>query len=340
MYPEYFDSVHNVWYPYRYDGDTIMYNQRTYTSGIPATDDDGKDMSGVTSVDRPHTVATTFTSFGGGEEINYGSGEPSVTGLLYNVGPTSVTRYGTRIYQREDGSWPKAGDEDDSEYLTTWNMRTTGTFTTTVDSTAWKLIAYSVNNRYDLPGEAKPIVANSNNQYVVAAAEIPAGSMLYMWYERKKFNVEYWDGDKEVDKEAIYYEKVVKDSPDHKLNVVPDNPDPAKLRFVGCSELPDQHTDENLTDFDFEMPSKTVKVYAVWAPIRYRVILDLAAEDATMSDQQAREFTIDYLDTLDSTYMMAAKREGYTIKGWYRNNGIEWNFENAVTLTLADDADA
>ena len=339
MYPEYFDTEHNVWWPYQYDGDTIMYNQRTYTSGIPATDDNGQDTSGLTSVDRPNTVATSFTSFGGGEEVNFGSGEPSTTALLYNVGETSITRTGQRIYQREDGTWPKTGDSDDEEYTSTWNMRTTGTFTTTVDSTAWRLIAYSVNNRYDEPGEAKPITANSNNQYTVPKAEIPAGSVLYMYYERKRFNVEYWDGDKQIDSEGIYYEKVVKDSPDHKTNVVPENSDPAKKLFVGWSELPDQHTDENLTDFDFKMPSRTVKVYAAWAPVRYRVILNLGADDATISDSQARDFTIDYLDTIDPTLMMAAKREGYTIKGWYRNNGIEWNFENAMTLTLADNPD-
>lgn len=338
MYEEYVHDGYND--PYEYAGDTIMYNQRTYTSGIPAVDDNGKDMSGVTSVDRPRTVAGGVSSFMGGDEVDFGSGEPKETGLLYNVGPISKTRTGVRIFQTEDGEWLPEEEVMDSKYCSPWDMRTTGTLTMTVDSTAYKLISYSVNNFYQDPTEAKPVTADSKNKYTIAAAEIPAGSTSYYYYQRKKFNVEYWDGDEQVDSEAIYYQKNVKDSPDHKTNVVPENKNPAKYKFVGWSLMPDQTNDQNLTDFDFEMSSKTVKVYAVWAPIRYRVQLDLGAEDATMSDQQAREFTIDYMDTIASTYMQAATRPGYVLKGWYRSNGVIWNYDNGMTLALADDADS
>ena len=338
MYPEYEGKI------YRFDGDFVGYNLNTYTSGIPEKDDNGVPLSEEArkTLYRPQTMATGgFTSFGGGDEVNFSSGNEEETGLIYNVGELAITRTALYIYQTEDGEWPAADGSMDEKYTRVWNMRTTGTASLNIIGTTFTLIAYDVNQRWESPDFATYKVSpNATNKLTIPKAQIPAGSQTFIYYLRHKFNVEYWDGDTKVASESIYYQKAVKDSPDHLTDVVPNNPDPAKYKFVGWSLYEDKHSAADVTDFDFEMPSKTVKVYAVWAEVRYRVVLDTGADDAEMDERQERDFTTDYQDTLDPTFMMAATRMGHTLKGWYRNNGVVWNFANGMTLTLADDPSA
>ena len=115
-------------------------------------------------------------------------------------------------------------------------------------------------------------------------------------------------------------------------------------------------TDDDTKVYRMEtMPDKNVNAYPIWIHDRLVVHLDLGAYDslnheewyssegldantpATMSSEQARQFTVDLNEQVRMGNLVEATREGYQLIGWYTQNGTPWNGEWGVTPWYCDE---
>ncbi|MBQ2202624.1 MAG: InlB B-repeat-containing protein, partial [Clostridia bacterium] len=89
--------------------------------------------------------------------------------------------------------------------------------------------------------------------------------------------------------------------------------------------------------FSFEgatMPAGVKRVYAKWSPMRFRVILDLNASDATFATGgQAATFRVDYLEQIQQSAVAGATRPGYSLAGWYLDPDftVPFSFTEGIT---------
>lgn len=96
---------------------------------------------------------------------------------------------------------------------------------------------------------------------------------------------------------------------------------------------------ENLIEWaNLTMPGGTLNVYPIWVRDRLNVKLNLD-DDAGIDESQSKDFNVDIDEKLQMNKMNAATREGYTLDGWYTQNGVKWNADYGVTPEYCDKND-
>ena len=211
-----------------------------------------------------------------------------------------------------------------------------------IDSTlflGFKLYGY--NTRYNstsgtywnLTNTASEPYEISYDDIYESGYSVPYGH-LYVFYNRNQWNFTYYSDNSEVKTERVYYQGSLSEL----ASYVPTN-GPEGYYFDGWYADPGFDTP---FDFNSTMPNSNVSVYAKWSLKRYRVVLDYnGGDNITFPGNQADSFRLDYGEQVREASIMAAKREGYILLGWfYRENGTgaekEFSFSMGAHDEMAD----
>ncbi len=141
---------------------------------------------------------------------------------------------------------------------------------------------------------ADPAFSAGNDQ-----ASIPTSKVNNLYYNRNSYTLIYWDGDEHVATSApIPYEASLagQDLPASSVNW--GERDTTHYTFEGWFE------DASLTqafDFNGKMPAANKTVYAKWAPVKYKVIID--PNGGTLQSGDATWFYLDYDEKVDEYFV-------------------------------------
>lgn len=166
---------------------------------------------------------------------------------------------------------------------------------------------------------------------------IGSGGHAYFYYARNKWNFEFESNNSTVKTESIYWESSLSDL----ASYVPTN-GPEGCYFDGWYADPGLGTEFN---FSQEMPNNSVRVYAKWTMLRFRVVCDptggetgVQPSDITFPGNQATTFRVDYGEVVQGSSLDNAERAGYTLLGWFLDPEftIPFNFGHPITDEIAD----
>lgn len=252
--------------------------------------------------------------------------------------------------QNADGSWPSQASD-------------TGSGSSGVDK-------FNFSEKYDnFNVVSYKLNSNGNDGDTGSWTDTKAGnsvsmsrsSSLGIRYERKRYNIEFFNGNTHLDSSDVskLYEASLSDVSEPKDLTYPGNSDDAShYEFVGWfadpqlttyvsfgSGLSDQEKSDlqakypSITNFvTYEtMPGHNLPVYAGWKAKRYHVTLDV--NGGTLPDGTSADFYVDYKEQLSSNLQTLPKRDGYEFLGWMVKNsdgtmGNAWNFDAGVDRNL------
>ena len=162
-------------------------------------------------------------------------------------------------------------------------------------------------------------------------------TQLTFKYARNKWNFVYESNNHDSKTESVFFQKSLSDL----ASYVPTD-GPRGCYFDGWYADPGFDTPFN---FDQEMPNHSVRIYAKWTLMRFRVVLDPTGGDPNVTSAdvtfpggtQATTFRLNYGEQVQGSSINNAQRQGYTLLGWYLDPEYTqpFNFGQPITDAVA-----
>ena len=333
-----------------YDGNTLatLYYDGVTFAGLLPGDTLTVTADGAFTDPEPgdgKTVLISGLTLGGSSAGNYRlaeTGQQSATTANITA-KTPDNRPGAKVYavrQNADGSW------DNNPTL--------------LEELVFGALSYLAAERY--AAEGFYMVSYSLGAYADEAGRTAASAGenvplsgdnqdLYLYYARQTFELVFYsdsDGKTVAKTYRVAYGAALSGYAGETL------PERQDYTFAGWASAPNQTSyankngvvNETVIDWGAEtMPAETKHVYPVWVHDRLNIRLDLGGLDAennnewynpdaydastpaSMDAEQVRDFDVDLGELIRMGAMNAATRVGYTLEGWYTQDGVKWNAE-------------